>query len=112
MYKCEQQMQFILLLQHRNLNYLGDELNLFEHFLLSHTRQINLNTSANLKVAAQPLPYFPLRASHKQANLSLPTHAEWLLLTRLFGRVHEYVLTESVWLSALEKQCVLKHQLD
>lgn len=65
-------------------------------------------------MAAQPLPYFPLRTSHKQSNLRLPTHSESLLLTRQFTRVHVYFLTKSVFsLPAFQKQqCVLQHQLD
>lgn len=36
------------------------------HFIKSENT--NLNTSVNLKVAAQPLPYFPLRAPHRRQH--------------------------------------------
>lgn len=50
---------------------------LSQHCLMSH--KMDFHTSVNLQVAAQPLPYFPLRTSHKQSNLCItaPNKTVW-----------------------------------
>lgn len=58
-------------------------------------------------MAAQPLPHIPLRTSHKQSNLCLPTHTESLLLTRQLVRVHVlhvYSLPKSLFSFSLEEK--------